>query len=113
MSILPGAVRKFAFPAERRLKVPHMGWNTVKWRQSHPVFSQIPTGTAFYFVHSYYAAPQNAADVWGETEYGGRDFASAIGRKNLIATQFHPERSGEAGLQLLRNFSNWDGSLCC
>ena len=111
--LLPGTVRKFSFPPERRLKVHNMGWNAVNWRQNHPVFAQIPTGTAFYFVHSYYAALSAASDVWGETEYGGLDFASAIGRKNLIATQFHPERSGEAGLQLLRNFSNWDGTLCC
>jgi imidazole glycerol-phosphate synthase subunit HisH len=99
LGVLPGQVKRL--PAG--LKVPHMGWNQVWPRTAHPVFDGIPDGTDFYFVHSYYGAPDDDATVLAETDYGLR-FASAVARGNLVATQFHPERSGEPGLKIYDNF---------
>lgn len=99
LGIVPGAVRRFA-PG---LKVPHMGWNQLKQKISHPVFEGIADGANFYFVHSYYVEPDDKALVAGETEYG-IPFCSVVARDNLIATQFHPEKSGEVGLKIYDNF---------
>ena len=85
------------------LKVPHMGWNRVRIVQPHPIFENIPDGSYFYFVHSYYPRPDDAAIVIGETEYGVT-FASVVGRDNVVATQFHPEKSGTTGLRMYENF---------
>ncbi len=89
------------------LKVPHMGWNSVRFNgqdsDHHPVLASIPQDSYFYFVHSYYAAPEDPAGVSGTTEYG-IPFCSVYTKDNLIATQFHPEKSGPAGLQLYKNF---------
>ena len=93
-----------------RFKVPQMGWNQVTFSQhsgaQHPVWGNIPNGSYFYFVHSFYAKPDNAGHVAAETDYGG-PFACAIARDNLFATQFHPEKSADQGLALYRNFLNW------
>ena len=93
-----------------RFKVPQMGWNQVNFSQhqgaQHPVWGDIPSGSYFYFVHSFYAKPDNNAHVTGETDYGGT-FACAIARDNLFATQFHPEKSANQGLALYRNFLHW------
>jgi glutamine amidotransferase len=102
LGILPGEVVRFQVPAE--LKVPHMGWNSLKVRQSNPVLSGIGDGTYFYFVHSYYVKPRDTDVVATETDYGG-SFCSMIRRGNLFATQFHPEKSQADGLKLLRNFA--------
>lgn len=99
LGIISGEVRRLRGVA----KIPHMGWNQVKQRSNHPVFEGIPDGSNFYFVHSYYPVPEDKSIVAGETDYGV-SFASAIARGNLVATQFHPEKSGEAGLQFLKNF---------
>ena len=92
---------------ERRLppglKIPHMGWNQVKQKISHPIFSGIPDEANFYFVHSYYVEPDDRSLVAGETEYGV-SFCSVIAKGNLVATQFHPEKSGEVGLKIYDNF---------
>ena len=85
------------------LKIPHMGWNQVKQVKKHPVFSGIPDESNFYFVHSYYVEPQDREVLLGETEYSC-PFTSIIATGNLVATQFHPEKSGEPGLKLLDNF---------
>ena len=85
------------------LKVPHMGWNNVRFKVNHPAVAGIPQDSYFYFVHSYYAAPKDPAGVGGTTEYG-IPFCSVYAKDNLIATQFHPEKSGPAGLQLYKNF---------
>ena len=85
------------------LKVPHMGWNQVQQRMQHPIFEGIPNSANFYFVHSYYAVPEDNSIVAAKTEYGVR-FCSMILRGNLMATQFHPEKSGEPGLRIYRNF---------
>lgn len=112
LGILPG--RTVRFPMEHKdaagvaLKVPHMGWNRVRWQKAHPVFAGLPPEAELYFVHSYYPAPARPADVLGLTEYGLL-FASAVARANLVAVQFHPEKSGRPGLSILRNFIAWDG----
>jgi glutamine amidotransferase len=85
------------------LKVPHMGWNQVRIVQPHPIFEGIPDGSNFYFVHSYYPQPADPSVVIGETEYG-ITFASVVARDNIVATQFHPEKSGEMGLRMYENF---------
>jgi glutamine amidotransferase len=99
LDIIPGKVSKL--PAG--LKIPHMGWNQVKQANSHPIFDGIPDNTNFYFVHSYYAHPLDRSVVAGVTEYG-IEFCSMIIKDNLFATQFHPEKSGEAGLKMYSNF---------
>jgi len=99
LNIIPGQVKKLP-PG---LKTPHMGWNQVKQKVSHPVFNGIPDEANFYFVHSYYVEPDDKTVVAGETEYGIH-ICSVVARGNLIATQFHPEKSGEFGLKLYDNF---------
>jgi glutamine amidotransferase len=85
------------------LKVPHIGWNQVKQIGPHPILKGIPDESNFYFVHSYYAEPEDASVVACTTEYG-QNFCSMLIKDNLIATQFHPEKSGELGLRLYANF---------
>ena len=100
LGIMPGMVRKFPNMGE---KIPHMGWNTIAPVKDHPILHGISRDAWFYFVHSYYPGPTEADDVVAWTSYG-IDFASVVSRGNVFATQFHPEKSGQAGLQLLRNF---------
>jgi len=107
LGILPGRVRRFA-PADPTLKVPHMGWNQVQQTSSHPLWTGIAPNTRFYFVHSYYADSADARWVSGTTDYGVR-FTSAAARANIFAVQFHPEKSQQAGLTLLKNFMAWNG----
>jgi glutamine amidotransferase len=99
LNVIPGRVRRL--PGGQ--KVPHMGWNQVWQRRDHPVFEGIGDGSNFYFVHSYYPDPEQKDVVIGETEYGVK-FASVLARDNLVATQFHPEKSGEQGLRFYANF---------
>jgi len=116
LGLLEGNVKRFAEKlvdnSGDKLKVPHMGWNQVfqttnNQKQVHPLWAGIADATRFYHVHSYYAAPLDSAAVTaGETEYPSR-FTSAVARDNIFATQFHVEKSAQAGLQLLANFVNW------
>jgi glutamine amidotransferase len=106
LGLLPGRTR--ALPRTENLKIPHMGWNRVRFLRPHPVFQNLPEGAEYYFVHSYYPDPAQAAMVLGMTDHGV-EFPSAIGWRNLVATQFHPEKSGRFGLQILENFLAWDG----
>ncbi|MBI2858661.1 MAG: imidazole glycerol phosphate synthase subunit HisH [Chloroflexi bacterium] len=99
LGVIPGKVKKLP-PG---LKVPHMGWNQVSQQQPHPVFDGITDNANFYFVHSYYAEPGDRSVVAGVTEYG-LPFCSMVARGNLVATQFHPEKSGELGLKMYDNF---------
>ena len=99
LDVLPGTVRRFP-PG---LNIPHMGWNQVTQRIAHPFFDGIPDNANFYFVHSYYVDPQDGSVVAGETDYGVQ-FPSVVAKDNLMATQFHPEKSGEHGLRLYENF---------
>jgi glutamine amidotransferase len=92
--------------ADPSLKIPHMGWNELSPRAAHPVLAGLPAGTHVYFVHSYHFRPADSADLIAETDYGG-PLAAAIGRDNLIGTQFHPEKSQMAGLLLIANFLRW------
>ena len=91
-----------------RLKVPHMGWNTVRQTRPHPLFKDIAQNSRFYFVHSYYFAPEDPDVVLGISEYP-HEFACIVGKDNVFATQFHTEKSHDAGLLLLRNFLDWNG----
>ena len=106
LGLLPGRVPRFAGRAMEGLQVPHMGWNEVMQQRSHPLWSGIPDRTRFYFVHSYYAAPRDAALTAATCIYGV-PFTCAIARDNIFAVQFHPEKSQSAGLQLLSNFVRW------
>jgi len=99
LDLIPGTVRRL--PSD--LKVPQMGWNQVRQRLAHPLFDGIPDGANFYFVHSYYADPEEKAIVAGETDYGV-SFPSVIIKGNIVATQFHPEKSGDLGLRMYYNF---------
>ncbi len=108
LGLLPGRVRLFR-PASARVKVPQIGWNGVRFARAHPVFAGIGQDSEFYFVHSYYPMAANRDCVVGETDYADVAFCSVAGRGNVIATQFHTEKSGRLGLRVLRNFSDWDG----
>lgn len=104
LGLLPG--RAVRFRSEAGLKIPHMGWNQVYFTQPHPLLEGVPSGSEFYFVHSYH--PEVAAEyAFAETTYGTQAFPCVIGNGNLVATQFHTEKSGEVGLRLLKNFSEW------
>jgi glutamine amidotransferase len=106
LGLLPGEVRRFA--RSPGLKVPHMGWNTVHFRLPHPVFEDLPQDSSFYFIHSYYPVPAEGAHAAAETEYG-ETFVSAVAAANVVAVQFHPEKSGPVGLRMISNFLKWDG----
>ncbi len=113
LGIIPGTVKRFSANATdettgARLKVPHMGWNDVRFARKHPLWRGIEDGEYFYFVHSYYVAPDDDAITVGRTRYAV-EFSSAIAQRNLFAVQFHPEKSARAGLRLLKNFLEWDG----
>ncbi|MEA2038386.1 MAG: imidazole glycerol phosphate synthase subunit HisH [Thermodesulfobacteriota bacterium] len=105
LDIIPGSAKRFP---DMGIKIPHMGWNHISPAQDHPVLKGIDSDAQFYFVHSFYPQPKNSTDIIATTDYGIK-FASVIGRKNVIAMQFHPEKSGRQGLQLLKNFCEWDG----
>jgi glutamine amidotransferase len=112
LDIIPGEVRYFGNPLTdadgSRLKVPHMGWNEVRQTRAHPLWQGIADRTRFYFVHSYYVHAEARDLVTGSVDYGVSADA-ALARDNLFAVQFHPEKSADAGLQLLKNFSSWNG----
>ena len=107
LGLLPGRVRRFRLD-DPALKVPHMGWNAVRVVRPHPVLAGIEAHDEFYFVHAYKPVPARRAHVLAESVYEGV-FCSALGCANYVATQFHPEKSGRAGLRLLARFAEWDG----
>jgi len=121
LGMLPGQVKFFSgnpqfcavsdesSPSNERLKVPHMGWNQVEQMTAHPLWHDIPQGSRFYFVHSYYVETADSRLQTGRTHFG-ITFTAAIAENNLFAVQFHPEKSHTCGLQLLHNFICWDGS---
>ena len=115
LGLIHGEVVKFELAGQlqavgSRYKVPQMGWNQVFYNTNgaspHPVWGEVPNGSYFYFVHSYYARPADARHSVGESDFGKR-FSSAIARDNIFATQFHPEKSAAQGLALYRNFLHW------
>jgi glutamine amidotransferase len=112
VGLVAGSTKRFPdhlTSAGRALKIPHMGWNNVEFNRSHPVFNDISPAAEFYFVHSYYPAPSDESVVLGLTDYGIK-FCSVLAVKNMVAMQFHPEKSGRPGLQILRNFCAWRGN---
>ena len=115
LGLIPGEAKAFPVPlisgGDQRLKIPHMGWNGLRLITKHPVLNGIEPEDEFYFVHSYYLMPASDTDVIGTTNYGIR-FPSVIGSRNLIAMQFHLEKSGAPGLKILKNFCQWDGQTC-
>ena len=111
LGLFPGEVLKFRLHGRlqsdgSRFKVPQMGWNQVFQARPHPVWGDVPDGSYFYFVHSFYAHPSEMRHSVGEAEYGAR-FTAAIARDNIFATQFHPEKSADHGLALYRHFLDW------
>jgi imidazole glycerol-phosphate synthase subunit HisH len=110
LGLMDGCVRGFSTEFQINgisgLKIPQMGWNQLRFINSHPVLSGLGEMDEFYFVHSFFPFPEKNSNVIAVTEYG-IDFPSVIGTKNIIATQFHPEKSGKPGLQILRNFCGW------
>ena len=106
LGIVPGRVRRLPEVAGPPLKIPHMGWNSVKTEGKHPALVGIPSASYFYFVHSFYAEPDDTEGVVGSTTYG-LPFCSVYAKGNLVATQFHPEKSGPVGLRIYKNFVAW------
>ena len=102
LGLVPGKIRRLDADGAGGVKVPHMGWNEVRWMAEHPLVRGIPDGTRFYFVHSFAPEPTSGITV-GETEHGAV-FASAVASGSIFATQFHPEKSGDPGLALYENF---------
>jgi glutamine amidotransferase len=109
LGLIEGNCPKFELK-NRSYKIPHMGWNRINMIKKHFIFKDFPENAEMYFVHSYYPAPSDAKNILAVTEYE-IEFPSVIGKDNLIATQFHLEKSGETGLDILKNFSVWDGSI--
>ncbi|USX14380.1 imidazole glycerol phosphate synthase subunit HisH [Oxalobacteraceae bacterium OTU3CAMAD1] len=112
LGLLPGKVVRFQLDGQlqedgSRFKVPQMGWNQVQQNASHPMWSEIADNSYFYFVHSYFAQPEQSAHTVGLTVYGA-PFSCAVARDNIFATQFHPEKSAATGLQLYKNFVHWN-----
>ena len=111
LGLVPGRVQRF--PSEvggERLKIPQIGWNQVSYTKPHPLFVGAPDGQAYYFVNSYRPVPDDDSVVFATASHGV-EFLCVIGQRNLVATQFHLEKSGEMGLKMLENFCRWDGEL--
>jgi glutamine amidotransferase len=112
LGLFPGKVVRFQLDGKlqadgSRFKVPQMGWNRLRQVRAHPLWEGVEDGAYFYFVHSYYAQPANPEHTIGEADYGG-PYCCAVARDNIVATQFHPEKSAAAGLRLYRNFIHWN-----
>ena len=107
LGLIPGRVVRFPsgmMEGDERLKVPHMGWNNISLKNPSPIFNGIEDGSFVYFVHSYYCAAENQADIAASCTYGNVEFCASIWRDNIIASQFHPEKSQDIGLQIFKNF---------
>ena len=110
LGLIEGNVQRFRLN-DPALKIPHMGWNEVRVKRKHPVLAGITPGTELYFVHGYYPSPKRSEDVYATAEYES-EFCCAVARGNYVATQFHPEKSGRFGLDLIARFARWDGRTC-
>jgi len=106
LNLIPGSVKRFP---DIGIKIPHMGWNNISIERRHPILKGIDEDAQFYFVHSYYPEPRYKNDIIATTRYG-ISFSAVIGRENVVATQFHPEKSGRFGLHILKNFTAWNGT---
>jgi glutamine amidotransferase len=112
LGLLPGKVVRFQLDGKlqadgSRFKVPQMGWNRVRQSRAHPLWNGVADNSYFYFVHSYFAVPEDASHTIGEADYGA-PYCCAVAKDNVVATQFHPEKSANAGLQLYKNFVHWN-----
>tara|TARA_B100001564_G_scaffold307270_1_gene277082 strand:+ start:102 stop:737 length:636 start_codon:yes stop_codon:yes gene_type:complete len=110
LNIIEGTVMSLKNKLDESFKIPHMGWNKVNQSIIHPLWNNIPDNSFFYFVHSYAVEPTYTQDIMSSTEYG-INFTSAIAKDNIVAVQFHPEKSSMPGLKLLKNFIGWDGNV--
>jgi len=110
LGLIPGIVPRFKL-SDPALKVPHMGWDAIRLTRGHAILRDIKPEDEFYFVHSYYPKPSDSSAVIATCEYQG-EFPAVIGDKNIVGTQFHPEKSGPAGLGILKNFAAWNGAPC-
>ncbi len=108
LGLVEGECQKFSFN-NKSLKIPHIGWNSILTQKPHPVLDSLKPDDEFYFVHSYYPKPSDVDSIIAVCEYG-ISFCAVIAKANLIATQFHPEKSGPAGLKILSGFSQWNGT---
>ena len=108
LGLLRGKCVRFDVDETMGLKVPHMGWNQLEFVRASPILRDIAAGSSVYFVHSYYVVPEDPSIVATTTDYG-RPFVSSVWKDNIVATQFHPEKSQRVGLKMLENFANWDG----
>jgi imidazole glycerol-phosphate synthase subunit HisH len=108
LGLIPGRTVRFRL-SDASLKVPHMGWNAVTVERPHPLLASFEAGDELYFVHSFYPKPDDGSRVYATADHGG-PFCCALGKDNLFATQFHPEKSGPIGLSVLQRFSKWDGT---
>ena len=109
LGLISGTTVRFKLQ-DKSLKIPHIGWNSVKVLQQHPLLADIDKEDEFYFVHSYYPQPAKPENMFAVSDYGG-EFCCAVGNKNYFAVQFHPEKSGRFGLEMLQRFARWDGSV--
>lgn len=103
LGIIKGKVKKFESEENKKIKIPHMGWNKVLMKNDHPIWHKIDNDAYFYFVHSYFIDPEDESIVIGKTKYGNR-FSSVVAKDKIVAIQGHPEKSSSAGLQFLKNF---------
>ena len=111
LGLLPGVVKRFPHEINGDvLKVPQIGWNQVHFQKTHPIFAGVEDGCSFYFVNSYHPVPADNSLVFATTTYG-TEFSCVVGKNNLVATQFHLEKSGKVGLAMLDNFCKWSGTL--
>ena len=108
LDIIKGTVQHFNIDDQPHLKIPHMGWNQIHQTKDHPIWHAIPQDSRFYYVHSYFVTPTNSKYIAGKTTHG-ETFTAALSHKNLFAIQAHPEKSADHGLQLLKNFLQWNG----
>lgn len=108
LDIIQGNVTQFDLSAHPELKMPHMGWNQITQTQDHPLWHSIPQDSRFYFVHSFYVAPEDNNTIIGQTTHG-QTFPAVLSEHNIFAIQAHPEKSAEHGLQLFKNFLSWNG----
>jgi glutamine amidotransferase len=106
LDIFDGEVKSIKDNLQEKLKIPHMGWSQVTKNYNHPVWENIKNNSYFYFVHSFFVKPKNETEILSKTFYGF-DFASGLSKENIVAVQFHPEKSSKDGLQFLQNFINW------
>ena len=110
LSLIDGCIEPIGNIIPEGLKIPHIGWNSLQFKKNHPVFRNITDGEYVYFVHSFYAKPKNLSDVAATCNYGA-DLTAAVAHKNIVGCQFHPEKSGKTGLNILKGFCEWDGEL--